>query len=323
MQTISIPELSAYIGKDVCVQAQLIGRSKGKSDTGSNFLRLNLLEHGSCIEGIVWGNSPLYNFAAELDICAIQTIMVRGRIEGDYRSLRMRIQYIATDERCLDDSDACLMIPVQAHEAYEQLRAFMRPLKGSSLGYFMAGVFADTYIAPAFFQCRASADHHHNFPGGLLVHSVQVANLVQSQALCLKLSQEECQLGIVGALLHDLGKVETVGNANPRPRHPGLFKHEIITIKLLARHLQRLSQHDPKLGWTLEHMFQRMVPCTYEKYEQLILTTLISNADHASAAASNKKGINDFLSIGQHAQLHPKNQNAIPSTPRQWAAQTP
>ena len=238
MKVVSIPELYAHIGKDVCVQAQLVGRAKGKSDTGYDFLSLRLLELGECIEGIVWWNSPLYSWAAELDISIAQTITVRGRIEGDTRALRMRIQYIATEQLCLDGSDNCWMVPVQAHEAYEQLRAFMRSLRGTSLGYFMAGVFADTYIAPAFFQCRASVNHHHNFPGGLLVHSVQVANLVQSQALCLNLSQEECQLGIVGALLHDLGKVETVGNANPRPRHPGLFKHEIITIKLLATHLQ-------------------------------------------------------------------------------------
>src|SRR3546814_7913564 len=50
----------------------------------------------------------------------------------------------------------------------------------------------------------ASAKHHHARPGGLAVHSLEVA---EDLAGHIGLSDTERDLGVAGALLHDIGKV--------------------------------------------------------------------------------------------------------------------
>lgn len=59
----------------------------------------------------------------------------------------------------------------------------------------------------AFITMPASYQDHHAFPHGLLVHSLEVAELAYSNALRLHHSAKECQLALIAGLFHDLGKI--------------------------------------------------------------------------------------------------------------------
>ena len=54
-----------------------------------------------------------------------------------------------------------------------------------------------------------------------------------------------------------------------------------------------------------------MIPPQKSKIASLVICDLIRTADQLSAASNNKKGIDDFLSIGKHSQLHPIKMEAI------------
>lgn len=306
-----ISDLGNHLNKDVRFYAQLVFRRSSRSETGTHLYRLHLVEDGLNIDGIVWSNSPIYSLVGQVDLSISRRVEVIGNVTRNHNDIQVRITNLCFEYPSFYQPNQAWMVPIQAVDAYFALERFLQGIARPGLATFMQSLFSDAAIMPAYLRCRASANHHHKFMGGLAFHSVQVANLVQSQTLSLALSQDESELALIGALLHDLGKIEVVGEANPRPRDPKLFMHEVSTIKLLAPHLKLLNEIDPKAAWTVEYLCHQMITKEKNGFGPLMIYDIIASSDRISAASNNKKGIDDFLSIGQHSQLHPKNVIAL------------
>jgi putative nucleotidyltransferase with HDIG domain len=302
----SIQDLPQAINKDVCIHGRLVGRFRGRSDTGHDYARILLEESGCQVEGLIWSKNPQFDYVSRMSSEFEPFLELTGRVLHLKDRLQIKVNGIGIQRQGLLDSQQ-VVIPVLAQSAFVELQEYLINIPLPELQSFLYGVFCDKRISPNFFKCRGSANHHHKYSGGLLVHSVQVANLVHSNATCLGLKDEDRHLSVVGALLHDLGKIETVGESNPRPKDPGLFSHELSTIKLLSRHLESLARVEPRYGWTLEHLFHQMAASNKQKFPVFVGTDLIRMADQLSAAADNNRTLDDFLSIGRSSQLHPYN----------------
>lgn len=142
-------------------------------------------------------------------------------------------------------------VPESAHPALEKLVAIFNGIQDKSLRGFLGRVFTDPGISSRFVRCRASANHHHREPGGLLVHSVGVAERCLSCASGLERPTRE--VVIAAALLHDIGKLETVGEGPKRPALAPWVHHEALTLEILAPHLRWLDGEWPHGGALLRH----------------------------------------------------------------------
>jgi 3'-5' exoribonuclease len=98
----------------------------------------------------------------------------------------------------------------------------------------------DTFGAlKAILDDAASARDHHSVPGGLAVHSLQVAG---DLACHRDLSDLERDLGIAGALLHDIGKVWSyTEDMFPNAASPAMG-HALVGLCRLEPELMRLEQ---------------------------------------------------------------------------------
>ena len=65
-------------------------------------------------------------------------------------------------------------------------------------------IFREREVVARFWTMPASARHHHALPGGLAVHSLEVARNLAGQAA---VGGHERDLCIAAGLLHDIGKV--------------------------------------------------------------------------------------------------------------------
>jgi len=154
------------------------------------------------------GSLPAYCWKTEPSDMPFLAHLAHLRVEGRIRRF--------DDRWIVDISDADVILTpfespanaVQAlprplcpePEALAQLVEFTNNLRIAPLETFIQSVFTDDKIAIPFLQAPASLDHHHHRPGGLLVHSIECTQLVQSFTL---LSSEELEIGAVAALLHD------------------------------------------------------------------------------------------------------------------------
>ena len=127
----------------------------------------------------------------------------------------------------------------------------------------------------------ASYQDHHAFPHGLLVHSLEVAELAYSNALRLHHSAKECQLALVAGLFHDLGKIYSQTEAGIHSYQTGA--HECLSFALLASPMEELARED----WDCHRMLSSMLaPYSKHRSEQYAIEGILRNADHNSCQSA-------------------------------------
>jgi 3'-5' exoribonuclease len=90
---------------------------------------------------------------------------------------------------------------------YDDRNTIAERLSNNAIRGFVESVLADDEIAFPFISVPASRQHHHSIAGGLLQHSLECVIMVSR---FIEFPNIELELGIVGALLHDIGKIRTL-----------------------------------------------------------------------------------------------------------------
>jgi hypothetical protein len=109
-------------------------------------------------------------------------------------------------------------------------------IRSVSLRRFLSDVFSIPVVYRNFWTCPASQKHHHAYAGGLADHSVEMA---EDMAAVARLTETERELGIVYALLHDIGKLWCYVDDGTYGDPLG---HELAAIDRLHAALARLAE---------------------------------------------------------------------------------
>ena len=116
-------------------------------------------------------------------------------------------------------------------------------LQIAPLRYFMTRALLQHDVLHGYWNSPASRRDHHAYPGGLAQHSLEVATMLASAS---GLPQEDRELGIVFALLHDYGKIWCYDPIAFDPVDPR--DHEAHGLSRLDFDLIYLTRQDPRLG---------------------------------------------------------------------------
>lgn len=152
----------------------------------------------------------------------------------------------------LNDStlnNAARLIPVSnttevVKTAVQQLVALIDDLTLPETRQFVNAVVAEHYNG--LLRARGAWQYHHAYEGGLMVHTVNVMRRTLATGSTIYIEDRpRVELMVLGALLHDLGKVQTHirGDWNPGLRH---LRHEQFSVALAAPHLLQLQEKLPE-----------------------------------------------------------------------------
>lgn len=190
-----------------------------------------------------WGWTPDVFSAPEWTPCRVM-----GRMR--HWSGRMVVVLDALEEaRASDEIIACLvpacLCPTPRVSA--RFATLLQALESAPLLDFVTSIFEDIATARAFASLPASREHHHSHDGGLMEHSVECAEMVMRAYPEAGLERE---IGIVSALLHDLGKL-----CPQRGKVSGftIIRHDYLTLEVLAPHLARLDERYPDAAIALRY----------------------------------------------------------------------
>jgi hypothetical protein len=164
-------------------------------------------------------------------------------------------------------------------EALDRLWGLIFRIPISSLRGMLSDLFANPRISLPFVQVPASHKHHHSHAGGLLLHSVECAEWVERVATGT-LNSKEVSLAIVAALLHDMGKIETMNHSGVSR----LVEHEVLSLTLLEPFLETLQAQWPQGAYALRQMLSWSTHS--EKFPKLPGALLVKMADQYSTALS-------------------------------------
>lgn len=139
-------------------------------------------------------------------------------------------------------------------ENIDYLKKTVESIKNPELKKVLESFFNDAEFYNSFIIAPAAKIHHHNYKGGLVVHTNEVVKICK--ALCEIYLSLDCELLITGALLHDIGKVKTYTyNSNLiEINYEGrMLDHLYMGANMLDERLKTLSI-DEELKVKLIHM---------------------------------------------------------------------
>lgn len=186
----------------------------------------------------------------------------------------------------------------------EKLEQLVESISHTAIRGFVESVLADDEIAFPFISIPASRQHHHSIAGGLLQHSLECTAMVSR---FIEFPHAEFELGIVGALFHDVGKIKTLKSVGKLTSTGFICDHDSLTLEVLAVHLRRLDSICPNAAIALRYLWTWRNGRRHRPIPLITIAEAISVADRISsglnaqeAAFLNQPEWKSFASFGDN-----------------------
>lgn len=145
-------------------------------------------------------------------------------------------------------------LPAEVIESHHKtLKEYIDSIKNPHLKSLLNLFFSDPKVVESFRNTPAARGNHHNYIGGLLEHSVNVAKLCETQCTVYPLDRD---LLITGAILHDFGKTrEYTLKASIDVSDEGrLVGHLPMTAEMVKKNIDTVKDFPEKLSNKLIHI---------------------------------------------------------------------
>ncbi len=218
---------------------------------GKPYLTLKLMDRSGEVEGRVWDNVETISAGFEKD----DFVVVSGKASVYLGKMQLVVQNLVR----VDDSQVNLddFLPV-AHRSREEmlgeLDGRVASLANPHLKRLMEAFLADQEFMAGYSSAPAAKSMHHVYLGGLLDHSLSVATLADN--LSNHYRDLDRDLLMVGALLHDIGKVAELRYSRSFEYTDAgkLLGHIVMGVELVEEKVRLLRDFPPQLAMLLKHL---------------------------------------------------------------------
>lgn len=237
-------------GQQIFGKYLLLDKLHRKTKDGKDMYNIKLGDATGDIDAVVWENCPITG-----DFTAGGVI----GLLGDMGSFNGKLQVTAKRIKMLEEDPTPFLKGPALNRTTLQPRfeGYVDSVQDLHLKALLNQVF-DPGLKEKFYKATAAKTIHHNYSGGLLEHTLEVADLcMQALGVLPGLNRD---LVLTGALLHDIGKIaELEVRIIPQYTIEGrLLGHivmgtEMVTIAITG--LRLAGQEFPdELEWMLKHM---------------------------------------------------------------------
>jgi 3'-5' exoribonuclease len=249
-------------------------RERRQKKNGDDFLRLVLADRTGSVPAIAWDR-----VAEGFEICTPGAIvMVGGRFSLHPQFGRqIKLSSVRMAEPGEYDPEELTDGPERSIELLEvDLRGLLETIQNPSLRTLLDCFFGpETENWKRFREAPAAKHYHQAYVGGLLEHSLSVAQAVSAASNFFPGIDRD--IAVTGAILHDIGKTEAY-NADPlaiEMTDAGRLQAEIpLGYYKVRRQIEELNEFDPALAQAILHIIlshhgalehgSPVVPCTRE-----------------------------------------------------------
>jgi 3'-5' exoribonuclease len=214
--------------------------------TGSPYLAVELRDRTGTIAARAFRDADV--LAGRFDRGDL--VSVRGRVERFRDELQIELQDIARAPAS-EEADPTAFLPV-AYRDLDELDGFLEHLAGEvhdpQYAALLARLLGDTALRAEWRRAPCTRDGHHAYLGGLLEHTVAVAQLAAET--CLLHVRLNSDLLICAALVHDLGKTRefTYGAEIGTSDEGRLLGHVELGLELLRERAADVLDRDRLLA---------------------------------------------------------------------------
>lgn len=218
---------------------------------GTQFLILKLSDKTGDVPGRMWDKA--------VEACAAfrsgDIVSVRAKSELYQEKLQLNIsEIVPVPSGAADPSDFLPVCPYDRDLLFEQLKKLMANVSEEPLRRLCAAFLADEPLMDRFRFCPAAKAMHHAYIGGLLEHTVSVITLIYR--ICNHYPDLDRDLLILGAFLHDIGKIEEfVYETHIGYSDAGrLVGHMVLGAEMLDEKIRAVDGFPRETGMLLKHL---------------------------------------------------------------------
>ena len=229
----------------------LAEKSMAHKRDGNPFLNLTLADKSGQIKGVVWDN------AAQIASSASAGDFVRiHAAAGEYRgTLQLVVKSLSTvPANALSPEDFLPASTRDVNKMFDRLKALTDSITSKSLHALMDAFWNDADLVRLFKRAPAAKKMHHAYLGGLIEHTLSMSLLADKVAG--HYSGVDRDLLIVGAVLHDIGKIrELAYDVNIDYTDEGrLLSHIAIGLEIVNTKIQSLAGFPAEQAALVKHM---------------------------------------------------------------------
>ncbi|TYO98824.1 metal dependent phosphohydrolase [Geothermobacter ehrlichii] len=244
---------ASAIGERDWVESVFLVREKvtAMAKNGKPYLTLKLMDRSGEIEGRVWDRVDELGALFDKD----DFVRVRGRASSYLGRMQLVVQeLVRVDESEVDFADFLPVCEVPVADLEAQLRQKVDSLKDPHLRRLMESFVADADFLRDFCSAPAAKSMHHVYLGGLLEHSLSIAGLVD--LVCGHYPFLNRDLLLVGALLHDVGKIFELrySRSFDYTDEGKLLGHIVMGVEMVDERIAGLPDFPRDLAVHLKHL---------------------------------------------------------------------
>ena len=226
-------------------------KSSGVTKTGNIYLKLKLGDRTGEMEGRIWSGAEALNGSFDRN----DFVRVKGRAVTFQEHLQLNINSV---ERVGEDqvalSDFFPVAEKNIDEMFQVLVEISRQVKDPHLLNLLQLFWEDDLFVRRFKKAPASKQLHHTHLGGLLEHTLSVAQLV----LKIRGHYEglNVDLLLTSSILHDLGKVDELlyDRTFDYTDEGRLIGHIVLGVEKVDEKIRSLPGFPKDLSHLLKHL---------------------------------------------------------------------
>jgi 3'-5' exoribonuclease len=218
---------------------------------GKPYLTLKLMDRTGEIEGRIWDNADYIAGLFSKD----DFVQVQGKASLYLGKMQLVVQSLSCMNE--DDVDLADFLPVSKFSTAElqaKLGEKVASIKQDHFRQLMQLFLDDPGFMEMYSAAPAAKTMHHVFLGGLLEHSLSVADLAED--ICKRYPLLNRDLLLLGALLHDVGKVAELSyrRSFDYTDEGKLLGHIMLGVEMIDAKIRQIDQFPHRDATLLKHL---------------------------------------------------------------------
>lgn len=218
---------------------------------GKTYLNVILQDKSGTLDAKVW--DP--NSAGIEEFEPMDYIEVGGDVSSFQGALQISVKRVrVVREGEYDPADYLPVSKKNIEGMYQELLAMIQRTKNPFLKELLEAFFVkDTDFIKKFKNSSAAKSVHHGFVGGLLEHTLSVAQMCEFY--CKQYPMLKRDLLITAALLHDMGKIREISPfpLNDYTDDGNLLGHIVMGVEMVGEKVRDIPGFPPVLAGEIKH----------------------------------------------------------------------
>lgn len=218
---------------------------------GKPYMNLRFMDKSGEVDAKLWDNTDVLDKLFDKN----DFVQVRGKASVYMNKMQVVVAEISkVPDHEVDLADFLPESPRDGKEMRQELHDVVAALANPHLKALMELFLEDEPFMSLYSKAPAAKGMHHVYLGGLLEHSLALVRLVKTIVPLYDGINE--QLLVVGALLHDVGKIHEMcyDRAFDYTDAGKLLGHITIGVELVDEKIRQVEGFPRELGLLLKHM---------------------------------------------------------------------